>query len=63
MMARRATPRNRPGTKGYQKAGRAAAKVSKKIARRRQDSGRKWAKSLFRDFDEIAAPGTRTPPV
>jgi putative transposase len=54
MMARRSTPKNRPGTKGYKKARRAAAKVSKKIARQRQDTGRKWAKRIVRDFDQIA---------
>jgi putative transposase len=54
MMARRATPRNRPDTVGYRKAREAAAKVSKKIARQRQDTGRKWAKAVVRDFDVIA---------
>ncbi|MGN9796413.1 RNA-guided endonuclease InsQ/TnpB family protein, partial [Streptomyces sp. OZ13] len=54
MMARRATPKNRPDTKGYEKARRAAAKVSKKIARRSQDTGRKWAKRIVRDFDHLA---------
>ncbi|GLF98914.1 hypothetical protein SYYSPA8_31475 [Streptomyces yaizuensis] len=33
MMARRRTPKNRPDTAGYRKARRAAAKVSKKLAR------------------------------
>ncbi|MFJ4846437.1 RNA-guided endonuclease InsQ/TnpB family protein [Streptomyces sp. NPDC088733] len=32
----------------------AAAKVSKKIARQRQDTGRKWAKQVVRDHDAIA---------
>ncbi|MFE2553706.1 RNA-guided endonuclease InsQ/TnpB family protein [Streptomyces sp. NPDC059355] len=54
MMARRRTPKNRPDTKGYKKARRAAAKVSKKIARQRQDTGRKWAKAVVRDFDTLA---------
>ncbi|MFE2551988.1 RNA-guided endonuclease InsQ/TnpB family protein [Streptomyces sp. NPDC059355] len=54
MMARRATPKNRPDTAGYREARRAAAKVSKKIARQRQDTGRKWAKTIVRDFDQIA---------
>ncbi|MFH8931033.1 RNA-guided endonuclease InsQ/TnpB family protein [Streptomyces pristinaespiralis] len=54
MMARRATPKNRPDTKGYKKARRAAAKVAKKTARRRQDTGRKWAKRIVRDFDHLA---------
>ncbi|MFD9614641.1 RNA-guided endonuclease InsQ/TnpB family protein [Streptomyces sp. NPDC059083] len=54
MMARRRTPRNRPDTVGYRKARKAAAKVSKKIARQRQDTGRKWAKTVVRDFDALA---------
>ncbi|MEU9719860.1 transposase [Streptomyces sp. NPDC047976] len=54
MMARRATPNNRPDTAGYREARKAAAKVSKKIARQRQDTGRKWAKTVVRDFDHIA---------
>ncbi|GFH36870.1 hypothetical protein SCWH03_31030 [Streptomyces pacificus] len=54
MMARRRTPKNRPGTKGYKKARRAAAKVSKKITRQRTDTGRTWAKSVVRDFDALA---------
>ncbi|MBT2477733.1 zinc ribbon domain-containing protein [Streptomyces sp. ISL-94] len=31
-----------------------AAKVSKKIARQRQDTGRKWAKKVVRDHDALA---------
>ncbi|MFD4374773.1 RNA-guided endonuclease InsQ/TnpB family protein [Streptomyces sp. NPDC058486] len=54
MMARRATPKNRPDTSGYRRARKAAAKVSKKIARQRQDAGRKWAKTVVRDFDQLA---------
>ncbi|MGW3247660.1 RNA-guided endonuclease InsQ/TnpB family protein, partial [Streptomyces sp. NPDC001070] len=54
MMARRRTARNTPDTGGYRKARRAAAKVSKKIARRRQDTARKWAKRVVRDHDAIA---------
>ncbi|MDX2819424.1 transposase [Streptomyces sp. PA03-5A] len=54
MMARRRTPRNKPDTGGYGKARRAAAKVSKKIARRRQDTARKWAKRVVTDHDVIA---------
>ncbi|MFE4633371.1 RNA-guided endonuclease InsQ/TnpB family protein [Streptomyces sp. NPDC056773] len=54
MMARRRTPKNRPDTAGYRKARRAAAKVSKKIARQRQDAGRKWAKAVVRDFCALA---------
>ncbi|MCZ4080928.1 RNA-guided endonuclease InsQ/TnpB family protein [Streptomyces antarcticus] len=54
MMARRRTPKNQPDTKGYRKARRLAAKVSRKIARQRQDTGRKWAKAILRDFDALA---------
>ncbi|MFJ5219661.1 RNA-guided endonuclease InsQ/TnpB family protein [Streptomyces sp. NPDC088354] len=54
MMARRRTPKNKPDTAGYRRARRAAAKVSKKIARQRQDTARKWAKRVVRDHDAIA---------
>ncbi|MFE1557197.1 RNA-guided endonuclease InsQ/TnpB family protein [Streptomyces sp. NPDC058734] len=54
MMARRRTPKNRPDTAGYRKARHQAAKVSKKIARQRQDTGHKWAKTVARDFDHVA---------
>ncbi|MFI1652368.1 RNA-guided endonuclease InsQ/TnpB family protein [Streptomyces avidinii] len=53
-MARRKTPKNRPDTAGYRKARKAAAKVSKKIARQRQDTGRKWARTVVRDHDALA---------
>ncbi|MFE1291729.1 RNA-guided endonuclease InsQ/TnpB family protein [Streptomyces sp. NPDC058751] len=54
MTTRRRTPKNRPDTAGYRKARTAAAKVSKKIARQRQDTARKWAKAVVRDHDAIA---------
>jgi putative transposase len=53
-MARRRTPKNRPDTCGYREARNAAAKVSEKIARQRQDTGRKWAKAVVRDHDALA---------
>ncbi|MFJ3913291.1 RNA-guided endonuclease InsQ/TnpB family protein [Streptomyces vinaceus] len=53
-MARRRTPKNRPDTAGYKKARKAAAQLSKKVARRRQDDARKWAKAVVRDFDHLA---------
>lgn len=53
-MARRKPARGKAASKGYRKACRAAAKVHKKIARQRQDAGRKWAKKVVRDFDELA---------
>ena len=54
MMARRKPKPGRGASKGYQKVKPQAAKVHKKIARQRQDDARKWAKSLVRDFDQIA---------
>ncbi|MFF2195917.1 RNA-guided endonuclease InsQ/TnpB family protein [Streptomyces sp. NPDC058157] len=54
MMARRATPRNRPDSGGYRKARARAAKSSRAIARRRQDTARKWAKRVVLDHDAIA---------
>ncbi|MFE7548335.1 RNA-guided endonuclease InsQ/TnpB family protein [Streptomyces gardneri] len=54
MMARRATPKNRPDTVGYRKARAQAAKLHKKIARQRQDTARKWAKQVVRDHDALA---------
>ncbi|MFD8971082.1 RNA-guided endonuclease InsQ/TnpB family protein [Streptomyces sp. NPDC059593] len=54
MMARRATPKNRPDTVGYREARAQAAKLHKKIARRRQDTARKWAKQVVRDHDALA---------
>ncbi|MFF4298346.1 RNA-guided endonuclease InsQ/TnpB family protein [Streptomyces vinaceus] len=53
-MARRRTPKNRPDTAGYKRARKAAAQMSKKVARRRQDDARKWAKTVVRDFDDLA---------
>ncbi|WUS99040.1 transposase [Streptomyces sp. NBC_00708] len=54
MMARRRTPKNRPDTAGYRKARRAVAKLHKKTARQRTDTARKWAKTVVRDFDQLA---------
>ncbi|MFD8087717.1 RNA-guided endonuclease InsQ/TnpB family protein [Kitasatospora sp. NPDC059722] len=53
-MARRRQPKGKAQTKGYRKAQRQAAKVHKKIANQRQDTARKWAKSVVRDHDAIA---------
>jgi putative transposase len=53
-MARRRTPKGKPATKGYRRAQKQAAKLSKKVARQRQDTGRKWAKTVVRDFDQLA---------
>ncbi|MBW1601668.1 transposase [Streptomyces sp. JJ66] len=54
MMARRKPARGQAASKGYRRARRQAAKVHKKVARQRQDTGRKWAKSVVRDHDAIA---------
>ncbi|MFE1788740.1 zinc ribbon domain-containing protein [Streptomyces sp. NPDC059525] len=43
-----------PRVKSKREARRAAAKVCMKIARQRQDTARKWAKSVVRDFDTLA---------
>lgn len=53
-MARRRSPRGKAQSKGYRRAQAQAAKVYKKVVRQRQDTGRKWAKSVVRDFDQLA---------
>lgn len=53
-MARRMPKRGQVASKGYRTAKRQAAKVHKKIARQRQDTARKWAKAVVRDFDQLA---------
>ncbi|MCJ0873451.1 transposase [Streptomyces sp. AP-93] len=54
MMARRKPPKGKPGSKGYQRAKKLAAKLHKKVARQRQDTGRKWGKRVVRDHDALA---------
>ncbi|MCP3755378.1 transposase [Streptomyces sp. TBY4] len=54
MMARRQPAKGKPGSKGYQAARRHVAKLHRKVARQRQDTGRKWAKSVVRDHDALA---------
>jgi putative transposase len=54
MMARRKPKRGRPGSKGYREAKRQTAKLHKKVARQREDTGRKWAKAVARDHDRLA---------
>ncbi|MFJ6947332.1 RNA-guided endonuclease InsQ/TnpB family protein [Streptomyces wuyuanensis] len=54
MMARRKPAKGKPGSKGYRRAKKQVAKLHKKVARQRQDTGRKWAKSVVRDHDAIA---------
>ncbi|MFF4828151.1 RNA-guided endonuclease InsQ/TnpB family protein [Streptomyces sp. NPDC001312] len=54
MMARRRPAKGQAASQGYRKAQRQAAQVSKKVARQRQDTARKWAKRVVRDHDAIA---------
>lgn len=54
MMARRRPPKGQAGSKGYREAQRQTAKLHKKVANQRQDTGRKWAKSVVRDHDALA---------
>ncbi|WP_414170316.1 RNA-guided endonuclease InsQ/TnpB family protein [Streptoverticillium reticulum] len=53
-MARRRAPKGKAQTRGYRKAREQAAKLYKKVARQRQDTARKWAKSVMRDHDAVA---------
>ncbi|KUO14827.1 RNA-guided endonuclease InsQ/TnpB family protein [Streptomyces dysideae] len=54
MMARRKPKKGQPGSKGYREAKKLRAKAHKKVARQREDTGRKWAKKVVRDHDAIA---------
>ena len=54
MTARRKPPKGKPGSKGYREAKKLTAKLYKKVARQRQDTSRKWAKSVVRDHDALA---------
>ncbi|MEU1178122.1 transposase [Streptomyces sp. NPDC005820] len=54
MMARRRPQKGQPASKGYRKAQRLRAKSYKKVARQREDTGRKWAKKVVRDHDAVA---------
>ncbi len=54
MMSRRKPAKGKPGSKGYKAAKRQVAKLHKKVARQRQDTGRKWAKKVVRDHDALA---------
>ncbi|MGW4386650.1 RNA-guided endonuclease InsQ/TnpB family protein [Streptomyces sp. NPDC004685] len=54
MMARRQPRRGQAASKGYREAKRQTAKLHKKVARQRQDTGRKWAKRVVRDHDALA---------
>jgi putative transposase len=54
MMARRRPARGQAGSNGYREAKRKTAKLHKKVARQREDTGRKWAKAVVRDHDRLA---------
>lgn len=54
MMARRKPAKGRPASRGYRAAKMLTAKLHKKVARQRQDTGRKWAKAVVRDHDALA---------
>ncbi|GAA2371190.1 RNA-guided endonuclease TnpB family protein [Streptomyces cuspidosporus] len=54
MMARRRPKKGQAASRGYRRARKWRAKTCAKIARQRQDTGRKWAKKAVRDHDAIA---------
>ena len=53
-MARRKPKRGQPSSGGYRRAKHDAAKTCRTVARQRQDSSRKWAKSVVMNYDQIA---------
>ncbi|MGW4759779.1 RNA-guided endonuclease InsQ/TnpB family protein [Streptomyces chartreusis] len=54
MMARRKPQKGQAASKGYREAKRQTAKLHRKVAAQRADTGRKWAKQVVRDHDAIA---------
>ncbi len=54
MMARRKPKKGQAASKGYREAKKLRAELHKKIARQRQDTGRKWAKKVVTDHDALA---------
>ncbi|SEE70313.1 RNA-guided endonuclease TnpB family protein [Streptomyces sp. KS_5] len=54
MMARRRPAKGQAASKGYREARRQTAKLHRKVAAQRQDTGRKWANRVVRDHDAIA---------
>ncbi|MFH8701580.1 RNA-guided endonuclease InsQ/TnpB family protein [Streptomyces chartreusis] len=54
MMARRRPAKGQAASKGYREARRQTAKLHRKVAAQRADTGRKWAKKVVRDHDAIA---------
>ncbi|MER7788353.1 transposase [Streptomyces sp. NPDC097640] len=59
MMARRKPKKGQAASKGYREAKKLRAKLHKKIAHQREDTGRKWAKKVVRDHDAIAVENFR----
>ncbi len=53
-MARRRRPKDQPRTKGYARAQREAAKVYKRVANQRRDTGHKWARRVVAAHSKIA---------
>jgi putative transposase len=54
MMARRKPAKGQPPSSGYRAAKTGAAKQHAHVAAQRADTGRKWAKRIATDFDQIA---------
>ncbi|MFJ2007873.1 RNA-guided endonuclease InsQ/TnpB family protein [Streptomyces chartreusis] len=54
MMARRKPQKGQAASKGYREAKRQTARLHRKVAAQRTDTGRKWAKKVIRDHDAIA---------
>ncbi|MGW9596859.1 RNA-guided endonuclease InsQ/TnpB family protein [Streptomyces chartreusis] len=54
MMARRKPKKGQAASKGYREAKRQTARLHRKVAAQRTDTGRKWAKKVVRDHDAIA---------
>ena len=53
MMARRRPAKGAVASRGYKTAKRSAAKQHAHVAAQRADTGRKWAKAVASDFDQI----------
>ncbi|RSM87103.1 transposase [Streptomyces sp. WAC 01325] len=53
-MARRKPAKGQAASKGYREAKQQTAKLHRKVAAQRTDTGRKWAKQVVRDHDAIA---------
>jgi hypothetical protein len=60
MIARRRRPKGQPASAGYRQAQAQAAKLHKKVARQREDTARKWAKSVMRGHDGVAVEDFRS---